>query len=61
MLVDDTEEPLPVSEMISIKNCRHVRMLWSMNSPSEPMDLLFYGHRTHGEDGTTPPPRRCEF
>ena len=54
MLLDDPEEPLPIAEMISIRNSRHVRMWWSMNSPSEPMDLLFCGHRTSGEDGTPP-------
>jgi len=55
MLLDDSEEPLPVAEMISIRNTRHVRMWWSMNSPREPMDLLFCSHRTGGEDGTPPP------
>jgi len=54
MLLDDSEEPLPVAEMISIRNWRHVRMWWSMNSPSEPMDLLFGGHRPSREDGTPP-------
>jgi len=29
-------------------------MWWSMNSPTEPMDLLFCGPRTRGEDGTPP-------
>jgi len=55
MLLDDPEEPLPVAEMISIGNSRHLRAWWSVNSPSEPMDLLFCGHRTPGEDGTSPP------
>jgi len=55
MLLDDPEEPLLVAEMISIENGRHVRMWLSMNSQREPMDLLFYGHRTRGEDGTPPP------
>jgi len=55
MLLDNPQEPLPVAEMISIGNSRHVRMWWSMNSPSEPMDLLFCGHHTGGEDGTHPP------
>ena len=26
-----------------------------MNTQSEPMDMLFYGHRTQGEDGTPAP------
>jgi len=55
MLLDDSEGPLPVAKMILIGNSRHVRMWWSMNSPSELMDLLFCGHRTHGEDGTPHP------
>jgi len=55
MLLDDPEEPLPVAEMISIGNSRHDRMWWSMNSPSEPMDLLFCSYRTRGEEGTSSP------
>ena len=55
MLLDNPEEPLPVAEMISIRNSWHVRMWWSMNKLSEPMDLLFCGHRTCGEDATPPP------
>jgi len=55
MLLDDPEKPLPVDEMSSIGNSRHVRMSWSMNSSSKPMDLLFCGHRTRGEDRTPPP------
>jgi len=55
MLLHDPEEPLPVAEMISIGNSSHVRMWWSMNSPSKGMDLLFSGHRTCGDDGTAPP------
>jgi len=60
MLLDDPEEPLLVAEMISIGNSRHVRMWWSMNSLSEPIDLPFCGHRTRGEDGS-PPPWHREF
>jgi len=60
MLLDDPETPLPVAEMISIGNSRHVHMWWSMNSLSEPFDLLFCGYRTCGEDGT-PPPQCSEF
>jgi len=55
MLFDDPEEPLPVPEMISIGNSMHVRMWCSRNSPSRPMDLLFYGHRTRADDGTASP------
>jgi len=59
MLLDDPEEPLPVAEMISIGNSSHVRIWWSINSPSEPMDLLFCGHHTRGGDGTPPPAPLC--
>ena len=55
MLLDDPEEPLPVDEMISIGNSRHVHMWWSMDSPSEPMNLLCCGHRPRREGGTPPP------
>jgi len=55
MLLDDPEEPLPVAEMIFIRNRRYVRMWWSMNLPSEPIKLHFCGHRTCGADGTPPP------
>jgi len=55
MLLVDPEKALTVAEMISIGNIRHVRIWWSMNSLSEPMDLLFDSHRTRGEDGTRPP------
>ena len=55
MLLDDPEEPLPVAEMISIRNSRHVRMWWLLNSLTGPMDLLFCGHCSRGEDGTPPP------
>jgi len=48
MLLNDPEKLLPVAEMISIGNSRHVRMWWSMNSLSEPMDLLFCGYCTRG-------------
>ncbi|CAZ80620.1 unnamed protein product [Tuber melanosporum] len=41
--------------MITIANSRHVRIWWAMNSPKEPMDLLFCVHRADGEAGTPPP------
>jgi len=55
MLLDDPEEPLPVAAMISIRNSRHVRKWWPMNSLIEPLDKLRCGHCTHGADGTSPP------
>ena len=52
LLREDPEQPLPLAEMISISTDTHVRTWWAMNTQSEPIDLLFYGHRPQGEDGT---------
>jgi len=61
MLLDDSEEALMFAEMISLGNTRHVCMWWSMHWPSQPLDLLFGGHRTRGKNVTPPPPRRPKF
>jgi len=53
---DDPEEPLPLAEMIRITNSRLVRTWWSLNQPSEPMDLLFCCHRRNDTEDSTPPP-----
>ena len=55
LLYEDPEQPLPLAEMIPISTKVHVRMWWAMNTQSEPMDMLFYGHRTQGENGTPAP------
>src|ERR1700761_7325741 len=55
LLHEDPEQPLPLAEMIPISTDAHVCTWWAMNTQSEPMDLLFYGHRTQGEDGTPAP------
>ena len=53
LLRDDPEKPLPLAEMIRITNSRHVRVWWSLNPPSEPIDLLFCaGRSTNTEDST---------
>jgi len=52
LLHEDPEQPLPLAEMIPISTDVPVRTWWAMNTQSEPMDMLFYGHRTQGEDGT---------
>jgi len=52
LLHEDPEQPLLLAEMIPISNDVHVRTWWAMNTQSEPMDMLFYGHRTQGGDGT---------
>ena len=54
ILLDHPEEPLPVAEIISIRNSGQVWMWRPMNSPSQRMDLLCSGHRTRGEDGIPP-------
>jgi len=55
LLHEDPEQPLPLAEMIPISTDVHVRTWWAMNTQSEPMDMLFYGHRIQGEDGTPAP------
>jgi len=44
LLRDDPEEQLPLAEMIRITNSRHVRIWWSLNPSSAPMDLVFCAH-----------------
>ena len=55
LLHEDPEQPLPLAEMIPISTDVDVRTWWAMNTQSDPMDMLFYGHRTQGEDGTPAP------
>ena len=55
LLHEDPEQPLPLAEMIPISTDVHIRTWWAMNTQSELMDMLFYGHRTQGEDGTPAP------
>ncbi|RPA95812.1 hypothetical protein L873DRAFT_1812359, partial [Choiromyces venosus 120613-1] len=55
LLLDNPEEPLPISEMIPILSSRHVRIWWGLSLPNELMDLLFRCHRDPGESGTPPP------
>jgi len=54
MPLDHFEEPLPVPEMIPIRNGRHVRISWSIYSLSQPIDLLLCSHDTHADDWTAP-------
>ncbi|PUU73326.1 hypothetical protein B9Z19DRAFT_1069094 [Tuber borchii] len=55
ILLDDPKEPLPLAEIITLRNSRHVHIQWSVNSLSELMDLLFYSHRVHDQDRTPSP------
>ena len=54
LLRDDPEEALPLAKMIRITNSRDVRIWWSMNPPSEPIDLLFCAHRSTNTEDSTP-------
>jgi len=61
LLQDDPGEPLPLAEMIQMTNSRLVRIWWSLNLPSEPMDLLFCCHRRNDTEDSTPPPGEIRF
>jgi len=61
LLQDNPEERLPLAEMIRITNGRHVRPWWSLNPPSEPMDLLFCAHRSTNTEDSTPAPSDLWF
>src|SRR5205807_3402743 len=56
LLLDEPEEPLPLSEMIVITNSRHVRIWWGLSPPNEAMDLLFRAHRDADDGNETPAP-----
>ena len=60
-LQDDPEESLPLAEMIRIRNNRLVCIWWSLNPPSEPIDLLFCCHRRNDTEDSTPPPGEIRF
>jgi len=47
--------------MIRITNSRLVRIGWSLNPPSEPMDLLLRCHRRNDTEDSTPPPGEIRF
>jgi len=57
----DPEKPLPLAEMIPITNSRLVRIWWSLNPPSERIDLLFGCHRRNDMEDSTPAPRKIWF
>jgi len=61
LLQDDPEEPLPLVEMIRIINSRLVPIWWSLNPPSEPMDLLFCCHGRNDTEDSTPPRGEIRF
>jgi len=56
LLQDHIEEPLPLGEMIRITNSRLLRRWWSLNLPSEPMDLPFCCHGRNDIENSTPAP-----
>ena len=47
--------------MIRITNSRLVRISWSLNPPSVPIDLLFCCHRRNYTEDSTPPPSEIRF
>src|SRR5205807_3490106 len=56
MLRNNPNKLLPLGEMVPLYSDWDVRIWWSINTPNELMDLLFYGHReTADEDGTPSP------
>jgi len=61
LLQEDPEEPLPLAEMIRVTNSRLVHIWWSLNPPSERIDLLFCFHRRHDTADSTPPPGKIRF
>jgi len=61
LLQDDQEEPLPLAETTRSTNSRLVRIWWSMNPPSEPMDLLVCCDRRNDTADSTPPPGEIRF
>ena len=61
MLRNDPEEPLPLGEMVPFLSDWDVRIWWSPNTLSEPMDLLFYGHRQTADEDETPSPVSLAF
>jgi len=61
LLQNAPEEPLPLAEMIRITNSRLVRIWWSLNPPSEPIDLLFCCYRSNDTEDSTPPPGEIRF
>jgi len=61
LLQNDPEEPLLLAEMIRIANSRLVRICWSLNPPSEPMDLLFCCHRRNDTEDSTRPSGEIMF
>jgi len=61
LLQHDPEEPLRLAKMIRITNSPLVRIWWSLNPLSEPMDLLFGCHRRNETEDSTPPPSEIRF
>jgi len=61
LLQDDSEQTLLLAKMIRITNTKHVRIWWSLNLPSKPIDLLFCAHRSTNTDDSTPAPGELWF
>jgi len=61
LLQDNPEEPLPLADMIRITNSPPVGISWSLNPPSEPIDLLFRCHRRNDTEDSSPSPAEIRF
>jgi len=61
LLQDDPEELLPLAEMIRITNSQLGHLWWSLNPPSELMDLLFCCYRRNNTEDSSPPPGEITF
>ena len=56
LLLDEPEEPLPLSEMIVITNSRHGRIWWGLSPLNEEIDSLCGAQRDSDDRNETPAP-----
>ena len=61
LLQEDPNKLLLLAEIIRITNSRLVRIWWSFNPLSEPMDHHFCCHRRNDIQDSTPPPGEIKF
>src|SRR5205807_7019975 len=61
LLQENSEAPLPLTEMIPISSSRHVQIWLSMNLVNEPMDLLFCAYCVNDTKEGIPTPSSTNF